>query len=172
VRRIITGALLAGALLIPVVPAQAQVTGGAGWRGSSYLPQADCKYSNNGLRGWLTASVSGPSVTGTNTSRRRHYERSWARYAVWLVGVYSGSTYAVSNWSSWLRVRERSWRSWNGITALSADWAGDYRLEVRFEWWRNGRRIGWRSHRITSYRYFDQYNVGPYGPLSWCMAYR
>jgi hypothetical protein len=170
--KVILGAVTAAGVALSVVaPVQAEVTGGEGWRGASYVPQGSCKYSNNTLRGWLTTSVPPPSVTGANTRRRKRNERTRVRYAVWLVDAYTGATYAVSNWSASLLVRERSWRGWSSGTSFDADWRNNYRLELRIEWWRSGRRIGWRSHRVTAYKFYDHYNTGPYGPIAWCTRY-
>lgn len=162
------GAATCALALFVAAPAQAEVTGGAGFRGSSSVPQGTCHYRNSGLRGWLAVGVPSPAATGVNTTSSNHDEQSYVRYAVWLVNYYSGTTQQASSWSSWLSVRERSWRSWTSGTSFNADWRGDYRLVLRFEWWRGTRRLGWRSHRITAYKWFNQYNVGPFGPMLWC----
>lgn len=150
--------------------AQSVVIGGEGWRGSSYVPQGGCKYGNTGLNGFLETSVAAPTVSGANVHRRRRSERSLVRYAVWIVDAADGhATLASSNWSSWVRVSERQRLTWGGApTAFVGDWRGNYRLDLRIEWWRSGRRIGWRAHRVDSYNWFDQYNTGPYGPVSSC----
>ena len=31
--------------------------------------------------------------------------------------------------------------------------------------------IGWRAYRTRSFRFFDQYNRGPFGPISSCYKY-
>ncbi|HZM28302.1 MAG TPA: hypothetical protein VFB89_13225 [Gemmatimonadales bacterium] len=41
-------------------------------------------------------------------------------------------------------------------------------MSIRIEWWRDGRRIGWRSYRVTSYLFYDQYSRGPFGPYAYC----
>ena len=157
--------------MLSATPAQAQSTvlSGAGARGSSYIPEGRCKYGNTGLRGFLDTSVGPPTVSGVNRRRRRRHERSWARYRVELVDVAAGhATLTTSAWSSWLSVREDVTRTWAGNTGFTADWRGNYRLDVLIEWWTSKRRIGWRWHRLLRYGFIDQYNTGPYGPISSC----
>jgi hypothetical protein len=149
--------------------AQSYVLTGAGARGSSYLPEGRCKYGNTGLRGILDTGVAPPVVGGANVRARRRNERTWVRYRVELVDVNAGhATLITSNWSGWLRVSERATRTWTGFSAFAADWRGNYRLDVLIEWWTSKRRIGWRWHRLERYAFFDQYNTGPYGPISSC----
>ena len=162
------------ALLIAVLcatPAQAQSTvlSGAGARGSSYVPEGRCKYGNTGLRGFLETSVAPPVVSGADRFRRRRRERTWVRYRVELVDANAGhGTLAGSDWSSWIFVGERATRTWPGSTSFTGDWRGNYRLDVLIEWWTSKARIGWRWHRLVSYGFVDQYNTGPYGPISSC----
>jgi hypothetical protein len=168
VGRIAVAALLLLAAGWCAGPAQAGVIGGQGWRGASSVFDGRCKYGNTGLRGFLEIAIPPPSVTGANVRRRQRGERSLARYAVWLLDANTGTTLLVSNWSAWIRVREGTTGTWTGNTAFTADWRGNYRLELRIEWWRSNRRIGWRAHSVDRYQFFDQYNTGPYGPIGTC----
>jgi hypothetical protein len=148
--------------------AQSIVVSGSGYRGSSHVEAGACKYGNTGLRGTLTTTVAPPTVSGVNMRRRRG-ERSWARYAVFLVDANNGHRkLQASSWSGWLRVRERVKSTWTGSTAFVADWQGNYRADVVIEWWNATRRVGRRKHRVTSYWWYDQYGTGPYGPVSSC----
>jgi hypothetical protein len=160
-----------GLVLLFASPAGAQsyVLNGSGARGSSSVSQGVCKYGNTGLRGILGTSVAPPVVSGANRRRRRARERTWVRYKAELVDVNAGhGTLAVSGWSGWIRVSEAARRTWTGTTGFTADWRGKYRVDVLIEWWTSQRRIGWRWHRVTRYGFFDQYNTGPYGPISSC----
>jgi hypothetical protein len=51
------------------------------------------------------------------------------------------------------------------------DWRGNYGVDIRVEWWNSKRMVGWRTYRLSAFQYFDQYNVGPFGPLSSCYKY-
>jgi hypothetical protein len=149
--------------------AQSNVLSGAGARGSSYVPEGRCKYGNTGLRGFLDTSVAPPVVSGANRFARRRSERTWVRYRVELVDANAGhATLVESSWSSWILVGERARRTWTGTSAFTGDWRGNYRLDVLVEWWTSSTRVGWRLHRLVSYDFFDQYNTGPYGPISSC----
>jgi hypothetical protein len=162
------GVLVALLCSVPAA-AQADVLAAKGKRGRSAVPTGHCKYGNTGLRGFLTTSVRPPVVTGANLRRRRRNDRTSVRYAVYLVDATNGHrTLEVSNWSGWLRVREATRATWSGTTSFTYDWSGNYRVDLRVEWWKAGRRVGWRAHRVTSYQFFDQYNAGPYGPISSC----
>ncbi len=148
--------------------AQGDILGQGGKRGASAIPRGACKYGNNGLNGFLRTSAVPPAVSGANV-RRRAGDVTRARYRAYLVDASQGhATLEVSGWSGWLRVREGRGSTWQGETAFSGGWRGNYRMDVRIEWWRSGRLVGWRAYRITTYNYFDQYNRGPNGPLSSC----
>jgi hypothetical protein len=48
------------------------------------------------------------------------------------------------------------------------DWRGAYDTDILIEWHNATRRVGWRWERVSRFDYYDQYNTGPYGPLSYC----
>lgn len=147
--------------------ADASVLGAGGKRGKAAFYQGSCKYSNTGLRGFLTTTVRAPRVRGANIRRGR--DRTSVRHRVYWVNVSSGhQTLAVSGWSSWLRATDSQAVTWNGVSAWDADWRGNYRADIRIEWWKNGRLIGWRADRTDSYRFYNEYNRGPIGPISSC----
>jgi hypothetical protein len=164
-------AVTAVVLVASLAPASAHggIVGQGGKRGKSTIYRGDCKYGNNGLRGFLTTSAPSPSVTGANLRRRRK-DYTYVRFAVWLRDASGGGVLQASSWSSWIRVSDRSGlRTWRGGTEFPPhDWRGNYRLEIGIEWWTSRRRVGWRNAVLTSYNFYDQYNVGPFGPLASC----
>lgn len=56
---------------------------------------------------------------------------------------------AESRWSNRLRVSDRGWFTWTGYTYRNQAWwqYNYYCLDIRVDWWKNGRRRGWRAHR-------------------------
>jgi hypothetical protein len=171
VRRLLLASLLSTAFLALAVPplASAEVLTTRGKHGASSTSRGgDCWYRNTGLRGYLVTRVWPPTVTGANL-RRRHKDRTWVHYRAELVDAADGHrTLASTGYSSWLRVREGRRRTWSGLTSLDADWRGSYRIDVLVEWWNRTRRVGYRWHRVKAYNYYDEYNVGPFGPFSSC----
>jgi hypothetical protein len=138
-----------------------------GWTGASYIPDRGvCKFRVGGV---LQVGTNPPTVTGPNLRRRRR-DLTRARYAVWFMRG-NGEVLDASNWSGWIRVSDRGWSTWNGFTAFNGDWRNNYLLDFRIEWWKRGRRKGWRAYRMETYNYWDQYNIGPYGPFSSCAAW-
>ncbi len=129
---------------------------------------AGCRYRVFPGRGVLTASTAPPVVKGVNLRRGRR-DRSLVRYRVFFTAQHNDQTVDVSGWSGTLRVSDRRAVTWAGApTAFDGDWRLGYYLDIRVEWWRRGRLLGWRAHRIDTYHYFNQYNAGPIGPLTWC----
>ena len=152
---------------LAVAPAHAYVLASAGKRGASRSSAARCEYRNTGLRGYLTLTAFPPVVRGANLRRGRR-DLTWVRYKAYWVDGYTGNTLVSSGWSSWRLASDRRRTTWGGSTYWSADWRGNYLLDIRVEWWKRSRRIGWRAHRTGTYYYYDQYDRGPYGPFSSC----
>jgi hypothetical protein len=170
VPRLLLTCLLAMPSLALAVPAlaSAEVLNGEGKRGRSSTSRGDCWYRNTGLRGFLITRTRPPTATGANL-RRRHRDRSWVHYRAELVdAAYGYRTLATTDWSPWIRVRERRRRTWSGLISFEADWRGSYRIDVLVEWWNRTRKVGYRWHRVTAYDYFNQYDVGPFGPFATC----
>ena len=146
--------------------------GGSGKRGRSAIGQGSCKYGVSGPVGFLRVAVAPPSVSGANTKRGTRRERTYVRYRVYVTDANrDNATLQVSGWSSSIAVRQSGWRSWAGITTFDMDWRGNYGADIRIEWWNSRRMIGWRAHRLSAFAFYDQYNVGPFGPLSSCYKY-
>jgi hypothetical protein len=161
--------LLFGAVLacLATSPAHAYVLDAAGKRGGSTTSGANCQYRNTGLRGYLTLTGYAPTVRGANLRRGRR-DLTYVRYKVFWMNAYNGDILARSGWSSWRLASDRRRYTWGGSSSWSLDWRGNYYLDIFVEWWKRGRRIGWRDHRTGSYYFYDQYNRGPYGPYSSC----
>lgn len=152
----------------PQAPAHL-VSGGAGHRGASQVPQAICKHGIFGPRGVLQVIVLPPTVGGADVRARTRNERTYVRYRVWLTDPWRDfSTIQTSGWSGYVRVRQSGRATWNGPTVFDMDWRGNYGADVRIEWWTSKRRIGWRSYRLTEFGYVNQYGVGPAGPIGSC----
>ncbi len=118
------------------------------------------------IRGNLHVGANPPTVSGPNL-RRRKKDVTWARFALYFMTT-SEQHLATSEWSEWMRVSDRRTRSWTGYQYFVGFWTDFYLIDLRVEWFRGNRRVGWRAHRITTYNYWDQYNVGPLGPISAC----
>ncbi len=162
-------AALACLALASAAHASSVVTGGAGKRGASLASGGTCAYRIFGTRGVLQLGVTQPIVSGPDRRRRRARERSFARYRVYVTDVANGyATVATSEWSDWLTVREGDGSWWSSPTIFELDWRGNYGADVLVEWWTSRRMIGWRTHRVTAFQYFDQFDTGPYGPMSSC----
>ena len=153
--------LLAGS----VSAADAVVIGGNGKRGPSVTYAADCKYGSRPYPGYLKVTTWPPKVAGAPSRPGRE----WVRFRAWLVNPSGYGVGVWTDWSAWLRVRDDTWATWSGTTSLTADWRGNYRMDVAIEWWNNTRRIGWRTHRITDYYYIDEWNTSWGGPFPSCM---
>lgn len=144
--------------------ALALLLGQRGQRGPTVIYAATCKYGSAPFPGYLRVYTKPPRVQGI----RRRPGAEWVRYRAWLVGP-SGSTVAVSNWSGWLRARDGRWATWGGLTSFTANWRGNYRIDLRIEWWNQRRLLGWRADRITRYYYIDEWNTRWGGPFTSCM---
>jgi hypothetical protein len=155
-------------LAVPAV-ASSSVGSGSGRYGYSAVPEGRCQYGWIQQGGLLQLTGGPPVVRGANLTRKRRNERTAARYHVILVDL-AGNTISTSGWSSWAWVSERSTVSWQGDTWFQANWRGFYRLGYFIEWSTAKRRVGSYYHLVDTYRYYDQYNIGPSGPLSACGA--
>lgn len=168
-------AIAAGLAAAPGAHAQGgqlEVLGAKGKRGSATVYQGRCKYGVFGPRGVLQVGEYPPLVSGANTRRRTRRERTRVRYRVKITNALNGYTpIATSSWSSFIRVRQNQRKTWNGFTGWDMDWQGGYGLDVRIEWWNSRRRIGWRTYRLNAFQFYDQYNRGPYGPITYCYKY-
>ena len=85
--------------------------------------------------------------------------------------AFSFATLATSSWSDYIRVRQSQMRSWPGTTVFDMDWRGNYGADIRIEWSNSKRVVGWRAYRTKAFGFFDQYNAGPFGPISSCYKY-
>jgi len=141
--------------------------GSAGRLGGTSYYWGGCKYGSAPFPGYLRISTPPPLVTGIASRRGREM----IRYGAWLVDAGTGSTIQFSGWSGLLSVRGSRWKTWSGETAFTADWRGNYRIDIRVEWWnrRLTRRIGWRADRITDYGYIDEWGTNWGGPFTSCM---
>jgi hypothetical protein len=144
------------------------VLGGAGKRGKATIWQGTCKYSFFSPQGVLQVGAPAPHVSGANTRRGTRRERTYVRFRVWVTNAFNGATLTSSGWSEFLRVRQSGTRTWPSPTVFTMVWEGNYGTDIRIEWWNSKRRIGWRAYRTQSFQYWDQYNRGPFGPLSSC----
>lgn len=145
--------------------------GGSNKRGGATVWRGYCKYGVFGPRGVLRVGTPAPTVSGANTRRGTRREVTRVRYRVFVTNAYSGAALVTSSWSGFLRVRQSSRRTWSGSTLFDMVWQGNYGSVVQIEWWNASRRVGWGNYRTGSFNFFDQYNRGPYGPISSCYKY-
>jgi hypothetical protein len=152
---------------------QVTIIGGAGKRGTATLWQGTCKYRIFVRTGLLVVGVPTPTVTGANTRRRTRRERTFVRYRVDATDAFNDfSRLVTSSWSDYIQVRQSETGTWTGEpTTFDMDWRGNYGADIRVEWWNSKRMIGWRVYRLSAFQFFDQYNVGPFGPISSCYKY-
>jgi hypothetical protein len=171
-RRFIGGLICAALLpaLCAAPPAAADhVVGTSGKTGVATTYQGSCRYMMFPSRGILRVGVSAPSVSGANTRRRTRRESTYVRYRIHLTAAYSFALLATSTWSDFIPIRQSQMRTWSGPeTILDGEWSGIYGADVHIEWWNSKRRVGWRTYRTTAFRYFNQYNAGPFGPITYC----
>lgn len=168
--RYLVSIMLAGWLLAGAVPAHAEtVLASSGKPGiSAWGAPVACKYNRTNTNAWLSITAAPPAVTGANLRRGRRDVTS-VRYRMYLVDAQHGyATAAHSSWSGWLRARDTKVALWSGVTSFTAPWYGIYALDVRIEWWKGGRLRGVRALRSYRFNFFNQYNVGPAGPYSFC----
>lgn len=132
--------------------------------GQTSIFPATCKYGLAPYPGYLRVSTRPPNVTGTSS----RFGAEWVRYAAWLVDP-AGNTVLATPWSGWLSAADGAWSTWTGETSFTADWRGNYRIDLRIEWWDQSSRLAWRAHRITDYYYFDEWNTAWGGPFTSCM---
>jgi hypothetical protein len=160
-------------LVLAVAPAAwaQEVIGAGGKQGAATTSQGTCKYRVFGPRGVLQVGVPAPAVSGANTRRGTRRERTYVRYRVDVTDAWNFSALATSSWSDYIRVRQSQTSSWSGPTSFDMEWRGNYGADIRIEWWNSKRRIGWRAYRTGAFGFYDQYNVGPFGPISSCYKY-
>ncbi|HZG49493.1 MAG TPA: hypothetical protein VEY90_08235 [Thermoleophilaceae bacterium] len=155
-------------LVLAVAPqADAYVLVSAGKTGRSSSASGTCKYGVFGPSGVLTVGVNQPWVTGANTRRWTSSEMTWVRYRVDVTAASNYATVLESGWSGWFAVRQRQSR-YLPPSAFQMDWRGYYGADVLIEWWTRYRRVGYRWHRLESFRYIDNYNRGQWGPFPNC----
>lgn len=151
------------AVLLQSSTAAAYVLGGHGKQGATSTGSVVCKFGNFRTYGALTLAGNPPQVTGAPSRRGREF----VRYRAFIVNT-SEHVVASTNWSGWMRVRDRRYKTWSGTTTLQADWRGNYYLDYRIEWWTRNRRIGLRDLRLQPYYYYSEHNEGPMGPFTSC----
>ena len=132
--------------------------------GQSSFFAANCKYGLAPYPGYLRVSTRPPNVSGIPSRAGAE----WVRYVAWLVDP-AGNTVVVTPWSGWLSAGDGAWSTWSGETSLTADWRGNYRIDLRIEWWDASSLLAWRAHRITAYYYIDEWGTSWGGPFSSCM---
>ena len=108
-------------------------------------------------------------VRGINFRRGRN-DYSWVRYKVWLVDWTNSQLLNESGWSGSIRVSDRRHRTSSGVDASQASHTGAYTLDVRLEWFKNGRLRGWWAYRLDNWHHWDVYNQGPFGPYPGCAS--
>ena len=140
-----------------------------------YRSGGDTGHSNTSGTGkckqttWRTLVVSAepPAVTGVDLlGGAKDY--TWVRYKAYLVNAYNGATVEQTGWSGWLQAADNQVATWSGISTLSGDLRGNYVMDYRIEWWNSTRQLGWEAHRVGKYNFYNDYNVGPFGPFSSC----
>jgi hypothetical protein len=156
-------AIFTVAVLLQPSAAAAYVLEGRGKQGATKTGPVVCKFGNFRTYGLLTLAGNPPRVTGAPSRRGREF----VRYRAYIVNM-SEQVVERTNWSGWLRVRDNRYRTWSGLTQLSADWRGNYYLDYRIEWWTNTRKIGLRDLRLHPYYYYTEHNEGPIGPFNSC----
>jgi len=132
--------------------------------GQSTFFAANCKYGLAPYPGYLRVSTRPPNVTGIPSRAGAE----WVRYIAWLVDP-AGNTVLVTPWSGWLSAGDGVWSTWSGETSLTADWRGNYRIDLRIEWWDASSLLAWRAQRITAYYYIDEWGTSWGGPFPSCM---
>jgi len=173
IKRLIGTTTLVAIAAAPPAPALADhVIGTAGKTGVATTRQGTCHYLMFPSRGVLRVGIPAPRVSGANTRRRTRRELTYVRYRVYVTSAFTGDTLAASNWSGYIRVRQWQMRTWSGLpTTFDMGWSGNYGADIRIEWWNSTRRVGWRAYRTKAFTFYDQYNVGPLGPISSCYKY-
>ncbi len=127
-----------------------------------------CKYGVQGPVGFLQAVIWPPNVAAPNL-RRGVVDATWARYRAVLVDANSGTPLWRTRWSGWLRAVDNEFRTWTGKTVLAKwDWRGNYVVRVKVEWWNSTRKLGQKWWALHRYGYLNEYNVGPFGPMTTC----
>jgi hypothetical protein len=113
--------------------------------------------------------VPSPAVSGANTRRRTRSELTWVRFRVSVTDTFQGyATLQTSGWSAWRRVRQSGSAGWPAPTFFNMQWRGNDGADVEVEWWNARRMVGWSTHRLTAFGFYNQYNVGPVGPIGSC----
>jgi hypothetical protein len=170
VYRTLAATLAALALvLIGASHASADITGGSGAVAGYSVPTGSCKY--NGVNGTLTISVAPPQVYAKNVYAGANNDSAYIRYRVFAVDANTGNTIASSGYSGYGYATDVTPARFSGSTAFSQTWRGNYRLVIRIEWWNSTQLKGWLDERLTRYNYYNQYNAGPYGPMSSCAKF-
>lgn len=172
-RRLLATTATAAVLALAAAPAASadHVIGTAGKTGVASTGQGTCNYLMFPSRGVLRVGTPAPQVSGANTRRRTRRERTYVRYRVHFTDAFSYSTLSVSTWSPFILVRQSQMRTWSGTTLFDGDWRGNYGADIRIEWWNARRMVGWRAYRTKAFGFYDQYRVGPFGPISSCYKY-
>ncbi len=167
----LTGTIVALLTLAVAAPAAraSSVIGSGGKLGASLVGQGTCKYGVFGPNGVLTVGVPSPAVSGADTRRRTRRERTWVRFRVSVTDAFQGSApIQTSGWSAWRHVRQSGSAGWPAPTFFDLDWRGNYGADLEVEWWSSKRMVGWRTHRLTTFGFYDQYDAGPFGPIASC----
>jgi hypothetical protein len=171
----VAAAVDSGAASPPPAPAAMTAVGSEGTpaaavnrRGRVRLRIGTCKYGVQGPVGFLQTVIWPPKVASPNL-RPGVVDGTWARYRAVLVDANTGARLARSGWSGWLWTVDNRLRTWTGTTVFPKwDWKGNYVVKVKVEWWNSQRKLGQAWRTLRRYGYLNEYNVGPFGPMSSC----
>lgn len=144
-------------------PAQASIYAGGGNFGGYWTPIASCQWKIYGPSSNLVMSAGAPTVFAHNSRAGGGNDSAWVRYRVFVVNANTGATISSSGYSAWSAAYDNKSAVWaGGPTVFTQPSSGQYYIDYRIEWNVNG-STAWAADRVSSYHYYDQYNVGPFG---------
>lgn len=137
-----------------------------GWPGTALIAaQAKCKLDT---RGNLIVTGSSPRVWARDANRGLHNDVANVRFAGAL--EVNGRIVNVTPWSEWRQVWDNESVVWP--TGAEMQWGqknNSLRLGYQVEF--HNVRGGWMGASFVlfdSYNYFNNYNIGPIGPIAAC----
>jgi len=172
-RMMLAGVVAATTMFVGAASASATQTSTTGLAGPSAVSPGTCKYVRTNVSGSLQTVTAPPSVWARNSVTGWGNDAQRVRYMAFAVEVGTGRVLTNTGWSGTVRAWDNKPAQWTGSTMLNVDWRVNFQVNYLIHWLNSsGVVVGSALQVVDSYRYYDGFNVGPYGPFASCAKYR
>lgn len=163
---LLTTGVLAPLMLFGAPAANAWAYSWGGSPGPYTTSAISCKWKIFGTSSNLVMTAQPPRVWARNVRAGYGNDGSWVRYNAFVVDARTGATLGQSGYSGWAYATDQTPAVFSGVTTFAKPYYGSYYVDYRIEWSTSTAATGWVAERHSSYLYYNQYNVGPFGKNS------